>query len=93
VNEYDQLLEDIGEGVRLHYGAVSGDPDLDLLIGDQRYAMGLVRLAELGDLAATVTLADAISAVAQARAEGDPARAMAAWAAADSAVRARHTLR
>jgi hypothetical protein len=93
MSDYERLLADIGEGVRLHYGSVSEDPDLDLLVGDQRYAQGLVRLAELGDLVATVVLADAISAVAQARAEGDPARAAAAWAAADSAVRARHTPR
>ena len=47
------------------------DPDLDLLLGDQRYASGLARLAALGDLEATAELADLISRVAQAHAAGD----------------------
>lgn len=84
---YERLLDEIGQGVTLHYAAAGADPDLDLLTGDQRYAQGLVRLAELGDLDATVTLADAISAVAQAQAEGEPARASAAWTDAVAAVR------
>jgi hypothetical protein len=92
-DEYERLLDEIGQGVKLHYGDAGVDPDLDLLIGDQRYAQGLVRLAELGDLEATVTLADAISAVAQAQAEGDAARADAAWTQAVAAVRFRRGLR
>lgn len=86
-DEYERLLDEIGQGVKLHYGGGGADPDLDLLIGDQCYAQGLVRLAELGDLDATVTLADAISAVAQAQAEGDAARASAAWTQTVAAVR------
>ena len=44
------------------------DPDLALLLGDQLYALGLSRLAELGDLEAVAELADVISLLAQARA-------------------------
>ena len=50
------------------------DPDLALLAGDRLYALGLARLAELGDLEAVAVLADVISRAAQAHAEGDPAR-------------------
>ena len=57
------------------------DPDLSLLAGDRLYALGLARLAELGDLAAVDELADVISLAAQAHAEGDPARAAAVWEA------------
>ena len=52
--EYELLIEMIHEGSRLHYGGprVIRDDDLDLalLLGDQLYAMGLSRLAEIGDL-------------------------------------------
>ena len=63
----------IHEGSLLHYGGPrvldDRDPDLALLLGDQLYAMGLSRLAELGDLEAVAELADLISLLAQARAE------------------------
>jgi hypothetical protein len=83
--DYALLVEAIHEGYLLHYA--SGrvvrpeDPDLSLLAGDRLYALGLARLAELGDLAAVGELADAISLAAQAHAEGDPARAAAVWEA------------
>lgn len=71
-HEYELLIEMIREGSLLHYGdsGVIGDedPDLALLLGDQLYAMGLSRLAELGDLEAVAELADLISLLAQARA-------------------------
>jgi len=42
------------EGSLLHYGAPRvvrcEDPDLALLLGDQLYALGLSRLAQLDDL-------------------------------------------
>jgi hypothetical protein len=57
------------------------DPDLRLLLGDQLYALGLRRLAALGDIEAVSELADVISLVAQAHAEQNPARAEAVWAA------------
>jgi hypothetical protein len=84
-DDYALLVEAIHEGYLLHYA--SGrvvrpeDPDLSLLAGDRLYALGLARLAELGDLAAVAELADVISLAAQAHAEGDPERAAAIWEA------------
>jgi hypothetical protein len=83
--DYALLYEAIHEGARLHYGrgrvVAPEDPDLALLGGDRLYAIGLDRLARLGDVAAVAELADVISLVAQAHAEGDPARAEAVWSA------------
>ncbi len=88
--EYELLLEMILEGARLHYGPPrvvrTDDPDLALLVGDQLYALGLERLAALGDLDAVVELADVISLVAQAQAAGDQELADAVWDAGVSAV-------
>jgi hypothetical protein len=87
--EYALLVEAIREGYELHYGAPrvvdTPDADLALLAGDRLYALGLARLAELGDLDAVAELADVISLGAQAQAEGRPAMAEAAW---DSGARA-----
>jgi hypothetical protein len=83
---YEQLLDDIAAGVRLHYHEPGDDPDLALLDGDRLYARGLQTLAELGDLEATCELADVISLVAQAQATGDRALATAVWAAGTAAV-------
>jgi hypothetical protein len=73
----------IYEGSRLHYGPQRviriEDPDLALLLGDQLYALGLARLAALGDLEAVGVLADVIAAVAQAHASTDARAASAAW--------------
>jgi hypothetical protein len=81
--EYELLLEMILEGSRLHYReplvVCPRDPDLALLLGDQLYALGLGRLASLGDLDATTELADVISIVAQAHAAGDAELAEAIW--------------
>jgi hypothetical protein len=83
--EYELLLEMIYEGSLLHYGDArvvrTDDPDLALLLGDQLYALGLARLAALGDLEAVDALADVISALAQAHAEGAPEQTDAIWAA------------
>lgn len=88
--EYELLVEAIREGYLLHYakGRVLSpdDPDLSLLAGDQLYALGLARLAELGDLEAVVELADVISLSAQAQADGDAALAEAVWDAGAAAV-------
>jgi hypothetical protein len=82
-DDYALLVEEIHEGYLLHYRAGRvvrpEDPDLSLLAGDRLYALGLARLAELGDLAAVGELADVISLAAQAHAEGDPERAAAVW--------------
>ena len=87
---YALLVEAIYEGYLQHYGSgrvvQTGDADLALLAGDRLFALGMARLADLGDLAAVSELADVISLVAQAHAEGDPERAGAAWAAGVAAV-------
>jgi hypothetical protein len=83
--EHALLFEAIREGALLHYGrgrvVAPQDPDLALLGGDRLYAIGLDRLAALGDVDAVAELADVISLVAQAHAEDDPERAEAVWAA------------
>ena len=77
-DDYELLVEAIVEGYLQHYGdgrvMRPDDPDLALLAGDRLYALGLARLAELGDLDAVAELADVISLAAQAHAEGDPER-------------------
>jgi len=84
-DDYALLVEAIHEGYLLHYGmgrvVRPEDPDLSLLAGDRLYALGLARLAELGDLDAVGELADVISLAAQAHAEGDAERAAAVWEA------------
>jgi hypothetical protein len=88
--EYELLLELIIEGSRLHYGSPrvvhTDDPDLALLLGDQLYALGLAKLAALGDLEAVSELADVISLVAEAQAAADPELAEAIWQAGASAI-------
>jgi hypothetical protein len=73
--EYALIVEAIREGYLEHYAAGRimrpEDPDLALLAGDRLYALGLERLAALGDLDAVKELADVISLCAQAHAEGD----------------------
>ena len=67
--EYGLVIESVREGYLLHYArgrVVSGaDPDLTLLAGDYLYALGLERLAALGDLEAVRELSDLISLAAQ----------------------------
>jgi hypothetical protein len=81
--DYSLIVEAIREGYELHYGSprvlAPDDPDLALLAGDRLYALGLARLAELGDLEAVRILADVISASARAHAEQAPELARAAW--------------
>jgi hypothetical protein len=81
--EVELLLEAIREGYELHYGeprvVATEDPDLALLAGDRLYALGLEKLAAIGDLDAVRTLSDLISSSARAHAEQDPARAEKAW--------------
>jgi hypothetical protein len=81
--EYELLLEMIFEGSLLHYGSArvvhTSDPDLALLLGDQLYALGLARLAALGDLEAVDALATVISRLAQAHAEENGASSEEIW--------------
>lgn len=88
--EYELLVEMILEGCRLHYGPQrlvrTDDSDLALLLGDQLYALGLARLARIGDLDAIGELADVISLVAQANIAGDAELADAVWAAGAVAI-------
>lgn len=87
---YPLLVEAIREGYLQHYAAGRvvrpDDPDLALLAGDRLYALGLERLAAIGDLEAVGELADVIALCAQAHAEGDPARADAVWNAGAAAI-------
>jgi hypothetical protein len=73
--EYALVVEAVYEGYLLHYGAprllAGHDPDLALLAGDYLYALGLDRLATLGDTRAVGILADLISTCARRHAEGD----------------------
>jgi hypothetical protein len=62
------------------------DRDLALLLGDQLYALGLARLAELGDLESVSELADLISLLSQAQLAGDQPLARAIWDAGAAAI-------
>jgi hypothetical protein len=88
--EYELLLEMILEGSLLHYGrprvVLTDDRDLALLLGDQLYALGLARLAELGDLESVGELADLISLLSQAQLAHDLPLARAIWDAGATAI-------
>ena len=93
---YALVLESVREGYLLHYGeprvVVGADPDLRLLAGDYLYALGLERLAGLGDLPAVRELSDLISLGAQLNAEDPgpppPAAGEALWLASTTAIAA-----
>lgn len=73
------VIEAVREGYLLHYGEprllAGHDDDLALLAGDYLYALGIERLARLGDTDAVLVLADLISACAQLHTEGGEAEA------------------
>ena len=77
------VLEAVYEGYLMHYGtprAFAGmDADLRLLAGDALYALGLARLAGVGDVRAVAELSDLISLTAQAQAAGRPDLAEELW--------------
>ncbi len=81
--DYALLVETIHEGYLQHYGegrvVRPSDPELGLLAGDRLYALGLSRLAELGDLDAIAVLADVIASCAQAHSESRDGEARAIW--------------
>jgi hypothetical protein len=84
------LVEAIHEAYLLHYGQPATisheDADLALLAGDRLYALGLDRLARLGDLESVDVLAEVIARCAEAHAAGDPSAAAEAWKAGAQAV-------
>lgn len=96
-HDYALVIESVREGYLLHYGGgrivVGADPDLALLAGDYLYALGLERLAAIGDLEAVRELSDLISLAAQTHgAERPSARARseadALWLACTTAIAA-----
>ncbi len=84
--EYALVVEAVHEGYLLHYGEprllAGHDADLALLAGDYLYALGLGRLAALGDERAVGILSDLISRCAQLHTEGDPGEIPSLWEAA-----------
>jgi hypothetical protein len=72
--EYALVVESVREGYLLHYGEprlmAGHDADLGLLAGDYLYALGLDRLAALGDTEAVAVLSELIARCAQLHAEG-----------------------
>lgn len=81
--EYAPVVESVREGYLLHYGesrVLTGhDDDLGLLAGDYLYALGIERLAAMGDARAVGVLAELIGRCAQLHAEGREAEAPALW--------------
>jgi hypothetical protein len=81
--EYALVVEAVREGYLLHYGEprllAGHDADLALLAGDYLYALGIERLATLGDTKAVHLLADLISTSAQLHTEGREDDVAAAW--------------
>jgi len=87
-DQYALVVEAVREGYLLHYGEprllAGQDSDLALLAGDYLYALGLDRLAALGDTESVAVLSDLISACAQLHTEGRENEVPALW---DAAVR------
>jgi hypothetical protein len=91
-DEYAFVIEAVREGYLLHYGKsrlLSGhDQDLALLAGDYLYALGIERLAAMGDAKAVLALADLISTSAQLHTEGREDQTPALWRDAVRAITA-----
>ena len=92
--EYALVIEAVREGYLLHYEEprllAGHDPDLALLAGDYLYALGLDRLAALGDTRAVAILSDLISECARLQAEGDPGAIPELWRSAGTALAPRN---
>jgi len=84
--EYALVVEAVREGYLLHYGEprllAGHDADLALLAGDYLYALGLDRLATLGDTAAVGVLSNLIGSCARLHAEDRAASVPGLWDAA-----------
>jgi hypothetical protein len=90
--EYAFVVEAVREGYLLHYGEPrllrGQDDDLALLAGDYLYALGLDRLASLGDTAAVAVLAELIGSCARLHAERRPESVPALWSSATALIAA-----
>jgi len=88
--EYALVVEAVREGYLLHYAQprllAGHDADLALLAGDYLYALGIERLAALGDGEAIAVLAELIGRCAQLHAEGREQEVPELWRAAALAV-------
>ena len=88
--EYALVVESVREGYLLHYGQprllAGHDEDLALLAGDYLYALGIERLAALGDADAVRVLADLISDCSRLHAEGREVEVPALWERSADAV-------
>ena len=90
--EYALVVEAVREGYLLHYEQprllAGHDSDLALLAGDYLYALGLDRLAALGDTRAVAILSDLISECARLQAEGNTEGIPDLWRKAAEAIAA-----
>ena len=88
--EYALVVEAVREGYLLHYGEPrllrGHDDDLALLAGDYLYALGIERLAALGDARAVALLAELIGRCARLHAEHRGEEAAALWRASALAI-------
>jgi hypothetical protein len=88
--EYAFVVEAVREGYLLHYGAprllAGHDEDLALLAGDYLYALGIDRLAALGDSEAVAVLTDLIGRCAQLHSEDRLDEVAGLWRSAALAV-------
>jgi hypothetical protein len=82
-DEHALVFEAVREGYLLHYGEprllADHDEDLALLSGDYLYALGIERLAALGDTASVRILADLIATSAQLHTEDREDEVPAVW--------------
>jgi hypothetical protein len=88
--EYAFVVEAVREGYLLHYGTprllAGHDDDLALLAGDYLYALGIDRLAALGDTEAVAVLGELIGRCAQLHSEDRPDEVAGLWRSAAFAV-------
>ena len=84
------VLDSVREGYLLHYGEprllAGHDEDLAVLAGDYLYALGIERLAALGDCDAVLRLAELIGGCAQRHVERREDEVPALWDAAAAAI-------
>jgi hypothetical protein len=88
--EYAFVVEAVREGYLLHYAEprllADHDEDLALLAGDYLYALGIERLAALGDTEAVAVLGELIGRCAQLHAEDRVGEVGELWRSAAFAV-------